>query len=206
MSEPSGNTLEELLRQLPPGTPFFILDETLGVRFPPGIIAGTLADDSRTAAESFAARFGYHFHYDAYMGQWCFFRPKPPLQGQEYRSLFKLYSKDGKRLAEVLEFESGQTYLDEQEWLAGTTFKNRHGSSLVGPFASPKDAEKFIVTTPWFRGSRKNKRFVVLTIVAASLFTAGLVAFAWYTERDAEVYVCKGQPGTKYNVAKSECE
>ena len=78
---------------------------------------------------------------------------KSPLQGQEYRSAFKLYSKDGKRAVDMLEFRNGETYLDEQEWVEGTTFKNRHSGSLVGPFASPADAENFIVATPWFRGS-----------------------------------------------------
>ncbi|WP_199101151.1 hypothetical protein [Dyella sp. ASV21] len=76
------------------------------------------------------------------------------LQGLEYRSAFTLYSVDGKRAAAVLEFRNGETYLDEQEWLEGTTFKNRHSGSLVGPFASPEDAEKFIVATAWFRGSQ----------------------------------------------------
>jgi hypothetical protein len=76
-----------------------------------------------------------------------------PIQGQECRSAFKLYSKDGKRVAEVLVFRNGETYLDEQEWVEGTTFKNRHSGRLVGPFASPADAENFIVATPWFRGS-----------------------------------------------------
>jgi hypothetical protein len=74
------------------------------------------------------------------------------LQGQEYRSVFTLYSADGKRAADVLEFRNGETYLDEQEWLEGTTFKNRHAGHLVGPFASPEDARKFIVATSWFRG------------------------------------------------------
>ena len=78
---------------------------------------------------------------------------KSPIQGQEYRSAFKLYSEDGKRLADVLEFRNGETYIDEQEWVEGTTFKNRHSGSLVGPFASPADAETFIVETSWFRGS-----------------------------------------------------
>jgi hypothetical protein len=77
---------------------------------------------------------------------------KPPLQGQEYRSSFTLYSADGKRAASVLEFGNGEIYLDEQEWVEGTTFKNRHSGRLVGPFASPADAENFIVATPWFRG------------------------------------------------------
>jgi len=77
------------------------------------------------------------------------------LQGQEYRSAFTLYSVDGKRAAEVLEFRNGETYLDEQEWFDGTTFKNRHSDSLVGPFGSTQEAEKFIVATSWFRGSQE---------------------------------------------------
>ena len=80
---------------------------------------------------------------------------KSSLQGQEYRSAFTVYSVDGKRAAKVLEFRNGETYLDEQEWFEGTTFKNRHSGSLVGPFASPGDAEKFIVATSWFRGSQE---------------------------------------------------
>ena len=77
---------------------------------------------------------------------------KSPIQGQEYRSVFKLYSADTKREVEVLEFLNGETYLDEREWVEGTTYKNRHSGSLVGPFASPEDAEKFIVATRWFTG------------------------------------------------------
>ena len=77
---------------------------------------------------------------------------KSPLQGQEYRSAFKLYSLDGKRAADVLEFQNGETYIDELEWVEETTYKNRHSGSLVGPFASPEDAEKFIVATSWFNG------------------------------------------------------
>lgn len=80
---------------------------------------------------------------------------KPSLQGQECRSVFTLYSADGKRAAEVLEFRNGETYLDEQEWLEGTTFKNRHSDSLVGPLASPEDARKFIVATSWFRSGEE---------------------------------------------------
>lgn len=78
---------------------------------------------------------------------------KSPIQGQEYRSVFTLYSEDGKRAAHVLEFGNGETYLDEREWVEGTTFKNRHSGRLVGPFASPTDAERFIVATARFRGS-----------------------------------------------------
>lgn len=75
-----------------------------------------------------------------------------PIDGQEYRSVFKLYSEDGRRVADVLQFDNGDTYLDEQELVQGTTFKNRHSGRLVGPFASPADAETFIVATAWFRG------------------------------------------------------
>jgi hypothetical protein len=77
---------------------------------------------------------------------------KFPAEGRAHRSAFILYSEDGKRAAEVLEFDNGEIYLDEQEWVEGTTFKNRHSGKLVGPFASPADAEKFIVATSWFRG------------------------------------------------------
>ena len=80
---------------------------------------------------------------------------KSSLHGQEYRSAFTLYSVDGERAAEVLEFRNGEIYIDEQEWFEGATFKNRHSGSLVGPFASPEDAEKFILATSWFRGSRE---------------------------------------------------
>lgn len=78
---------------------------------------------------------------------------KSQIQGQECRSAFKLYSGDGKRAVDGLEFRNGETYLDEQEWVEGTTFRNRHHGSLVGPFPSPADAESFVVATPWFRGS-----------------------------------------------------
>ena len=77
------------------------------------------------------------------------------IQGQEYRRAFTLYSEDGKRAADVLDFSNGETYLDEKEWVEGTTFKNRHSGRLVGPFASAADAEKFIVATAWFRGSHE---------------------------------------------------
>ena len=80
---------------------------------------------------------------------------KSSLHGQEYRSAFTLYSVDGKRAAEVLQFRNGEAYIDEKERFEGTTFKNRHSGSLVGPFASPEDAEKFIVATSWFRGGHE---------------------------------------------------
>ncbi len=75
-----------------------------------------------------------------------------PLTGQEYRVAFILYSLDAKRAAEVRVFANGETYLSEEEWVEGTIFKNRHSGRMVGPFASPEAAEKFIVATAWFCG------------------------------------------------------
>lgn len=75
------------------------------------------------------------------------------LDGTMYRVTFTLYSGDGKRSAEVREFSNGETYLLESEWVEGTTFRERHAGMLVGPFASPKLAEQFIVATSWFNGT-----------------------------------------------------
>lgn len=75
MIEPTGDSLEELLPQLPPETPFFIPNEIIELWFPPGVVAGILDDGSRMAAEVKAARFGCRFQYDPNMGQWCFIRP-----------------------------------------------------------------------------------------------------------------------------------
>lgn len=74
------------------------------------------------------------------------------LHGLEYRVAFNLYSEDGKRAVEVREFSNGQDYPVEQEWVEGTTFKDRHSGRMVGLFASAEDAERFIVATPWFCG------------------------------------------------------
>jgi hypothetical protein len=74
------------------------------------------------------------------------------LDGLTYRTAFSLYSVDGKREVGVLEYSNGEFYLAEQEWVEGTTFKNRHDGRPVGPFASADDAEKFIVATDWFCG------------------------------------------------------
>ena len=76
------------------------------------------------------------------------------MYGLMHKTAFHLYSEDGKREAEVLEFENGKTYLTEREWVEGTTFADRHGGKLVGPFASPEAAEKFIVGTVWFQGPK----------------------------------------------------
>lgn len=75
-----------------------------------------------------------------------------PRDGDEFRVAFKLYSKDGQREVEVREFRNGQTYLVERERVEGTSFADRHSGRMVGPFASPKVAEKFIVGTAWFCG------------------------------------------------------
>jgi len=74
------------------------------------------------------------------------------LVGQEYRIAFTLYSADAKREAEVREFRNKQVYLVERERIEGTTFRDRHPRTMVGPFPSPEEAEKFIVTTAWFNG------------------------------------------------------
>ena len=75
------------------------------------------------------------------------------LSGTQYRVTCTLYSKDGKRCAEVREFSNGETYLLESEWVEGTTFAERHAGRLVGPFATPTAAEHFVVATPWFNGT-----------------------------------------------------
>jgi hypothetical protein len=74
------------------------------------------------------------------------------LRGLNYRVAFKLYSEDAKREVEVREFSNGEAYMVEREWVEGTTFSDRHSGRMVGPFASPEDAEKFIVSTAWFCG------------------------------------------------------
>jgi hypothetical protein len=79
-------------------------------------------------------------------------RARSRLYGLEYRVAFKLYSKDAKREVEVLEFRNGESYLVEREWVEGTKFKDRHSGKMAGPFASPAEAENFIVVTPWFIG------------------------------------------------------
>jgi len=78
--------------------------------------------------------------------------PKSPIAGMLHRSECILYSSDGKRAAEILEFANGEIYIRESELAEGATFQDRHSGNVVGPFASPDDAEQFIVTTSWFAG------------------------------------------------------
>ena len=75
------------------------------------------------------------------------------LDGNMYRVAFTLYSKDGRRAAEIREFDDGETYILESDWVEGTTYKPRHGGKIVGPFTSPEKAEHFIVATSWFNGA-----------------------------------------------------
>lgn len=75
-----------------------------------------------------------------------------PLERAMYQVATRLYSRDGKRSAEICEFDNGETYLLESEWVDGTEIRERHEGRMVGPFRSPKPAEQFIVTTAWFAG------------------------------------------------------
>jgi hypothetical protein len=74
------------------------------------------------------------------------------IAGMEYGVECTLYSSDGERAAEVRRFSNGETYLLESEWVEGTSFEPRHSGSLVGPFPSPEEAERFIVASSWFNG------------------------------------------------------
>ncbi|GEM_PF-996665 len=79
-------------------------------------------------------------------------KTRSPLYGLEYRVAFKLYDEDAEREVEVREFSNGQVYIVERERIEGGAFRDRHSGAMVGPFASPADAESFIVATPWFLG------------------------------------------------------
>ena len=72
-----------------------------------------------------------------------------------FRVPFTLYSEDGQRQAEVREFSNGQTYPLERERDEKGVIVARHSSSLVGPFRSPKAAQRFIVRTDWFAGGNR---------------------------------------------------
>lgn len=76
-------------------------------------------------------------------------RPKPPTDGDEYRVVSQLYSDDGLRSVEIRLFASGPTYIVERETIAGV-LADRHDGAMVGPFASPEQAELFVRATSWF--------------------------------------------------------
>ena len=77
---------------------------------------------------------------------------KSPIAEMLYRSERTLYSLDGKRAADIMEFANGKIYIRESELAEGADFQDRHSGNVVGPFASPDDAERFIVATSWFKG------------------------------------------------------
>ena len=75
------------------------------------------------------------------------------LHGCKYRLSTTLYNLDTSRSAALLNFGFIRgTYVHEQELAEDGSYVDRHGGSLVGPFTSPKAAEKFIVATAWFAG------------------------------------------------------
>jgi hypothetical protein len=67
-----------------------------------------------------------------------------------YRVAFNLYSRDGKRGAEVRERRDGSWYFVDQEWVQGTTFKYRAMAEEIGPFESSSAAEAAVVVRHWF--------------------------------------------------------
>ncbi len=69
-----------------------------------------------------------------------------------YQVAFYLYSKDAKRGAEVREHNNGQIYYVEQEWVEGTTFRNRGTGQEIGPYRTTKEAESSAVASAWFVG------------------------------------------------------
>ncbi len=79
-------------------------------------------------------------------------KAKASMAGRLFRTSNLLFSDDGKRKVEVREFDDGKTYLLESDWAEGDVFVDRHAGQMVGPFKSPKHAERFVVATPWFTG------------------------------------------------------
>lgn len=69
----------------------------------------------------------------------------------EYTVPFRLYSKDGKRSVEVRLRRNGLAYFVEQEWVEGTTFKNRGLGEEIGPYETPELAEAAAIVRPWFQ-------------------------------------------------------
>jgi hypothetical protein len=69
-----------------------------------------------------------------------------------YEVRFRLYSEDGTRGAEVRGRRNGFAYFVEQEWVEGTTFKDRGQGQEFGPYDTPEAAEAAAVSRPWFNG------------------------------------------------------
>ena len=70
----------------------------------------------------------------------------------DYTVAFELYNKNAKRGAQVRIYRDGRAYFVDREWVEGTTFKDRSGSALNGPYDTPVEAEKAAVSRPWFYG------------------------------------------------------
>jgi hypothetical protein len=70
---------------------------------------------------------------------------------------YRLYSNDGKRAVEVRLRRDGFACFVDQEWVEGTTFKNRGLGEELGPYETPEAAEAAAVARPWFsRGENSN--------------------------------------------------
>ena len=78
-------------------------------------------------------------------------RAVAPSERIEYKVEFTLYSPDGKRGAEVRVRRDGLVYFADQEWVEGTTFRQR--GDEVGPYQSPEAAEAAAISRPWFSGA-----------------------------------------------------
>ena len=75
------------------------------------------------------------------------------LKGRKFRISSTLYNLDASRSAAILDFGAIRgTYVREQERAPDGQYGDRHGGALIGPFTSPKEAETFILATPWFTG------------------------------------------------------
>ena len=79
------------------------------------------------------------------------------LADTDYFVPFRLYSKDGKRSVEMRVHRDGLAYFVDQEWVEGTTFKNRGRGEEIGPYETPEAAERAAVARSWFsRGEESN--------------------------------------------------
>jgi hypothetical protein len=72
-----------------------------------------------------------------------------------YEVPFRLYTVDGKRGVEVRLRRNGFVYFVEQEWVEGTTFRDRPESQEHGPYETLEAAEAAAVSRSWFNGDAK---------------------------------------------------